>query len=209
MLLTRRLLTAGVASLVVAGASAGVAQAAVNQAVPSPACTPATTTPFAAFGDQNAYFGIPGGNFESGAPGWTFADGAGPAAGNNTAGTDPAADSTSLSLPAGSSATSPSVCVTVNAPSMRFFVRNTGKPTSLLGVTVLFTLPNGAPASLLVGAMKGSGTWQPGAVVFYLANLLARVSPTGTTNVAFRFAPLDSTGQWRVDDVYIDPIKRR
>ena len=38
--------------------------------------------------------------------------------------------------------------------------------------------------------------------------MLAKASPTGTTHVAFQFRPLDASGQWRIDDVYVDPFKR-
>jgi hypothetical protein len=203
----RRFIPAGAAALAVSiAASTGVAHAA---ATPGPACIQPTTQAFAASGDPNFYFLAPGGNFEGGAPGWTLAGGAGLQAGNNTAGGDPVSNMTSLSLPAGSSATSPPVCVGADAPSMRFFVRNTGAASSRLGVTALFTLPNGEQGSLLVASISGTGTWAATPTVYYLANLLALVSPTATTNVAFRLAPLDSTGRWSVDDVYVDPLKHR
>ena len=205
----RRFIPAGAAALAVSlAASTGVAHAAATQPTP-PACTPPTTTAFASAGDENAYFLAPGGNFEGGAPGWTLAGGAALQAGNNTAGGDPTSNTTSLSLPTGSSATSPLVCVGANAPSMRFFVRNTGAASSRLGVTVLFTRPNGKAGSLLLASIAGTGTWAASSTVYYLANLLALVSPTGTTNVAFRFAPLDSTGHWSVDDVYVARLMHR
>jgi hypothetical protein len=186
-----------------------VGTAAAHAAVTAPSCSQPTAQAFAAYKDPNSYFLAPGGNFEAGAPGWALAGGAALQAGNNTAGGDPAANSTSLSLPAGSSATSPAMCVGVTAPSLRFFVRNTGAAGSRLGVTVLFTLPNGKPGSLLVASISGTGAWAPSCTVLYFANLLALVSPTATTTVAFRFAPLDTTGKWQVDDVWVDPLKHR
>ncbi len=202
----RRFITVGVAALAIAGAGTGVAHAATTV---SPSCNPVTTQPFAALGDTNSYFLVPGGNFENGAPGWTLAGGAALAAGNNTAGGDPATNSTSLSLPAGGSATGPSVCVPLAAPWMRFFVKNTGKASSRLGVSVIVTGLNGKPATVLVATVSGTGTWQVTPQIAYAANVLALFSPTGTTSFALRFAPLDATGQWSVDDVYVDPIKHR
>lgn len=202
----RRFITAGAAALAASlAAGAGVAHAAVAQ----PSCSLPTTQAFAAYGDTNSYFLAPGGNFENGAPGWTLADGAALVAGNNTAGGDPSSNKTSLSLPAGSSATSPLVCVSALDPWMRFYVRNAGSSTSRLGVTVLFTLPNGTPGSILIAKVSGTGTWAPTPAYSYVMNVLALVSPTGTTNVAFRFAPLDSAGKWQVDDVWVDPLKHR
>ncbi len=203
----RRFITAGAAALAVAAAaSTGVARAAVLQ----PSCVPSTTQAFKQVdGDPNCYFLAPGGNFEGGAPGWTLAGGAALVAGNNTAGGDIVSNTTSLSLPAGSSATSPLVTVTALDPWLRFFARNTGAASSRLGVTVLFTLPNGKPGSLLIAKVSASGTWKATAAYSYVMNVLANASPTGTTNVAFRFAPLDSAGKWRIDDLWIDPLKHR
>jgi hypothetical protein len=203
----RRFITAGTAALALALATAaGTAHAAVTQ----PSCDLPTTQAFLGVdGDINSYFLAPGGNFEGGAPGWALAGGAKLATGNNTAGGDPSAQTTSLSLPAGSSATSPLVCVTSLDPWMRFFVRNTGASSSRLGVTVLYTLPTGKPGSILVAKVSGKGIWQPTDAYHYVMNMLAMPSPTGTTNVAFRFAPLDSAGKWQIDDVWVDPLKCR
>jgi hypothetical protein len=194
--------------LAVLGVLAGPASAAVAP-VAGPSCTPTTVEPFAAFGDNGDYFLTPGGSFENGAPGWTLSNGAALAAGNNTAGIDPSTDTTSLSLPAGSFATSPAICVTANAPTMRFFVTNTGAPSARLQVSTLFTLQNGTVGSLPVATVSGTKTWQPSPIILFYANLLALSSPTGSTNVSFQFRPLGTNGQWRIDDVYVDPFKHR
>lgn len=189
-------------------AAFGIMSASAGAATLDGSCIPPTTQAFAAAGDLNAYFPVAGGAFEAGMPAWSLMGGAALVAGNNTAGGDPLTNTTSLSLTAGSSATSPSVCVTPDTPTMRFYVRNTGSTGSKLGVTVLFTFPNGKAGSLLVAEVTGTGTWQPSPAIYFRANMLAMASPTGTTNVAFQFRPLDANGRWRVDDVYIDPFKR-
>ena len=63
--------------------------------------------PFASWGDSSSYTLIPGGNFEAGAFPWALTGGAKVLAGNETYHVGGPADSQSLSLPAGSSATSP------------------------------------------------------------------------------------------------------
>ena len=73
---------------------------------------------------------------------------------------------------------------------------------------MLYTLPNGMPKSLLVEKISADGVWQPTAAIFFMMNMLAKTSATGTTQVAFQFSPLDATGHWRIDDVYVDPFKR-
>jgi hypothetical protein len=195
--------------LVVLGILAGPASAAI--VTPSPSCTPATTEPFAAFGDTNDYFLVPGGSFESGGPAWNLSGGAVLAAGNNTAGSDPSTNVTSLSLPSGGSATSPSFCVSWAAPTMRFFLRNTGAASSRLGITEQVTFPNGFQISYPFAQLTASKSW--GTTLMPLpfgANLLAALfSPTGSVNVAFQFRPLDASGQWRIDDVYVDPFKHK
>jgi hypothetical protein len=194
--------SAAIAVLGITSAAAGAATAS------SSTCLPATTQAFAAAGDFHPYFLLSGGAFEAGTPTWNLAGGAARVAGNNTAGGDPLANTTSLSLPAGSSATSPTVCVTRDAPTIRFYVRNTGAASSRLGVTVFYSLPNGMPKSKQVASVSGTGVWQASAAIVYMADKFAAASATGTTNVSFQFTPLDANGQWRVDDVYVDPFKR-
>jgi len=100
------------------------------------------------------------------------------------------------------------VCVDRDMPTIRFYARNTGAAGSKLGVTVLYTLPNGKPGSMEVAQITGTGVWQPSPAIAFHKEMLAMASATGTTNVAFQFRPLDATGHWRIDDVYVDPFKR-
>ena len=39
--------------------------------------------------------------------------------------------------------------------------------------------------------------------------MLGGVAPLLTSDVQFRFTPLDKGGDWRVDDVYLDPLMHR
>ena len=53
--------------------------------------------------------------------------------------------------------------------------------------------------------LQGTAAWQPSPVMtLLLSNLLATLS-LDRTSIAFRFTPLDGSGAWSVDDVYLDP----
>src|SRR5262245_35051591 len=93
--------------------------------------------PFAAWDDNADYFLIKQGSLGSGANyAWRFA-GAELNARNNPF-SPYSYEESSLSLGAGASATSPRVCVTVDDPTMRFFVRNSGAETGTLKVDAVY-----------------------------------------------------------------------
>jgi hypothetical protein len=65
-------------------------------------------------------------------------------------------------------------------------------------VTVVFRDLLGNQDELPVGTVLGSAGWSPSAVMPVLGNLLSQ-------QVSFRFASL---GDWRVDDVFVDPYSK-
>src|SRR5436853_1269877 len=81
---------------------------------------------FSAWHDNRGYVLTPDGGFENGAAGWTLENGAAVGEGNETFQVGGAADHQSLALPAGSSATSPAICVTRHTGIFRFFARTGG-----------------------------------------------------------------------------------
>jgi hypothetical protein len=113
-------------------------------------------------------------------------------------------DSHSLYLPAGSSATTRAHCVGLSKPAMRFFARsaNTGLLASLK-VEVLFESSLGLRLSLPIGNVSPGASWSPSPRFLIIANLLPLL-PGQQTPVAFRFTP-QGTGNWWIDDVYVDP----
>jgi hypothetical protein len=169
------------------------------------ACGQQESQPFARWGDYNSYVLVPGGNFESGAPGWLLTGGAQVVAGNDpyTGGSD------SLSLPAGSSATSPAACTGIDHPSARTFVRNTGSSSSRLRVFATYRLALGLPYTISLGQVSGSASWQPTAPLQMglLNNVLGSVTLSQST-ISFTFVPADNSGNWQLDDVYLDPYHR-
>jgi hypothetical protein len=150
--------------------------------------------------DPAWYVPAPGGDVEGGGGEWTLVDGAAVADG-----TEPfLAGGRSLTLPAGSSATTAPMCVGVEHPTLRLFARNTGDSASLLAVSVVFRDPLGLRHALPVGMIAAGSRWAPTPVMPVVANLLAVL---GDQDVAFRFAPVGD-GQWAIDDVWVDPYKK-
>jgi hypothetical protein len=150
------------------------------------ACTDAPLSrPFLPWLDLAWYEPAPDGGFEAGADGWTL-DGAAVVSGGQPWG----GDHHSLSLPAGASATSAPVCVTLAHPTIRFFARGSG----VLTVTVL-----AGGLELPVGAVAGGGSWSPSSPMPVVANLL------GAREVRFR---LSSGGPLQVDDLWVDPYSK-
>jgi hypothetical protein len=184
-----------------AGARAGVLVAS------APDCaTQGGQAVFLPWADPASYVLAPNGGFEQGGTDWSLSGGAAPAAGNESFGVGSPGDASSLSLPAGSSATSASVCVGLENPTVRLFAKSSGSPLSALLVEVLFEDATGAIRSLPIGAVLPHGSWQPTTAMPIVANLLPLL-PGDHTPVAFRLTPLGSA-RWTVDDLYVDPYSR-
>jgi hypothetical protein len=150
--------------------------------------------PFAPWNDQASYFPAPGGTFEGGAPGWTLTGGAAVAPGGNTF----LSAGSSLSLPAGASATTPAICVDLGSPTIRAFTNGQSGAVMVSVIAAGLTLP--------LGSISARGTWQPTPAVLFLTNALGILSATGTSTAQFRFTA--SGGSVRLDDVYVDPYRR-
>lgn len=188
-------------------ASAASAQAGVLvSSAPSCSSEP-LSQPFLPWGDPASYTLSPGGSFENTMRGWTLTGGAAVTSGNETFYVGGSNDSKSLALPAGSSATSASVCVGIQNPTVRFFARNGGSATSTLQVNVLFEDSLGNVQSAPLATLTAGAAWQPTSQIPIVANLLP-LMPDNTTAVAFTFTPQGSGGDWHIDDLYVDPWGR-
>jgi hypothetical protein len=200
-------LTAAIATVITSLALAGIGATATppsgGAAVLTATCPGTFEYPFLHWGDANPYVLAPGGSFE-GQTGWTLTGGAKTVSGNESFAVHSKSDSKSLSIPAGGSATSSSICTTLWYPTIRFFATG-GSATSSLKVDVIATLPNGTVTTAQVATIAAGSAWAPTSAIYYLANFL---SPTtdGSTTVRFRFTPLGGTG-WKIDDLYVDPRK--
>jgi hypothetical protein len=168
-------------------------------------CTvPATTQALSVLGDTANYVLLPGGSFETGAPGWSL-NGASIAPGNEPWHVGAPSDSQSLSIQPGGSATSMTVCGNNAFPSFRFFAKSAnGSAGSTLHVGVQWSGLYGSGYREL-GTLNGSGyaSWQPTPSL-----ALGSLVPTGITlNVKFVFTA-DAGSAWNVDDIYVDPYAR-
>jgi hypothetical protein len=172
-----------------------------------------TTKPFSPWGDYAKYAFAPNGGFEGGAGGWTLTGGAKVVSGNESFFVRGGQDRYSLSLPPGSTAKSAPMCVSLLNGKMRFFAANAGSASARVKVQVLY---NGGVGGLLgslgsllglseVGYFTSGPAWKPSPAIGMLGGTL----PLLTSSVQFRFsAPYDG-GNFRIDDVYLDPFLSR
>ena len=182
---------------------------ALAKAPPGDCGWDAGSQPFTNWGDSGSYFLVPGGSFEGGTSGWSLS-GAAVVPGNESFYVNSLSDSQSMSIPDDASATSPSVCVTVQSPSLRFFVLNTGAKDAKLEVDLNYTDDKGKARTQKlkdIGTDKTLGSWTLTDPIRFLGPINSVLDHDGKTNVSFTFSPKDSKGNWQIDDEYVDPIK--
>ena len=151
----------------------------------------ALSHPFARWLDSADYELAPGGDFESST--WTLSGGAKLVAGSEPYAATGTLGSSSLSLPAASSAQSPPTCVDAAYPSIRFFIAGKG--------SVAVNVVDGGlviPAGIAVAG----GGWSPSPVMLTISAVLGALSG-GTAEVSLSFTAL--SGDPQIDDVFIDP----
>jgi hypothetical protein len=213
--------TAGIsrsAARILMAACAAVAAVAVLGAQPARAAEPtllgcgySPVHPFLGFLDPLPYTLVPGADFESGAQGWKLSGGARVVSGNEPWFVTGAGHSRSLLLPAGSSATSPPMCMGLVLPVVRFFSTG-GVLLSYMQVEALYTDTAGRQKSIvLLPVGLPSKTWIPNLPMLQLGGALNTLTLNGlTSEISLRFTPrglLFGSGTWQVDDVYVDPWK--
>lgn len=176
--------------------------------LPGFCANPKLTQPFRPWLDPMQYVLAPDGGFEEGAEDWRLRNGADVVRANESFFVRDEDDRRSLELPAGASAQSPVTCVGLDRPTVRFFVRRTsGWLLSTLKVEVLYNGLDGELRTIALAPVTALGTgWQPTLPLPILANVLPNLSDDQAV-VAFRFTAL--SGEWRIDDVYVDPYAKR
>jgi hypothetical protein len=183
------------------GASSASAGLLVKDA---PDCTPKPTTqPFKPWGDSSQYNLAPGGSFEAGTQSWSLSGKASVVSGNEPWKVAGAGHTRSLRLPPGASATSPTICVGLEHPTIRFFAKNDRALLSTLTVEVITETSLGLTVAVPVGVVLPSGQWKPSPKFLVLANLLPLL-PGNYTPVRFRVTSV-GLGTWSVDDFFVDP----
>ncbi|HEY0516355.1 MAG TPA: hypothetical protein VGD00_04485 [Solirubrobacteraceae bacterium] len=197
-----------VSSFALMALNAPLAQANPLSLLPGSCGNQVESQPFARWGDTYKYTAVAGGTFEAGSLPWALFSGARVVSGNESYYVTAGTDRNSLSLPSGSSALSPAMCASIYHPTLRLFVRNTGSSSSRLRVEALYPALLGGVQSARIGEIGGASVWQPTpTLTLTAANLMATLSLQQTV-LAYRFTPEDASGQWSVDDVYLDPRMR-
>jgi hypothetical protein len=190
-------------ALATALAAVLAAAPAAHAAQPIGTCPdePASSQPFLAYdGDDGTYFPAPSGDFESGAPGWQFDDGAALV-------DSPAGTGTSVSIPPGASATSPLICVSRAHVSARLYGQAFDGPRrdrARIDVDIV------SPLGLTTADrnIRVEESYQP-TRVFRLGASLFDLDPTTlTTQIRLRFTT-EGPASAVLDDLWIDPSARR
>jgi hypothetical protein len=179
-------------------------------AAPAPAICdyPASRPVFAMWHDGKNYVLTENGGLEQGDGGWTLTDGAATVEGNEPFLVNDAADHQSLSLPAGSSATSPGTCFAHRDSTFRFVARTDGTRKSRLKVEVLYTNGNGKSSSRVAGKLRGRDEWAPTKKLSLAIGRAKGRGKTTTGTIAFRFTPVGEAANWQIDDLHLDPRAR-
>ena len=161
-----------------------------------------TSQPFAQFGDYRYYtFGTNGG-LENGATGWSLS-GARVVSGNESFYVHSHGDAHSLSLPAGSTAYTPKLCMGTTSTVMRYFLKGSSDGSVRVDV-VLRGLLGQVLGVFQVSTVSTDSSWQAGPPVLNLDSLLGLL---GVSSVQLKFTTLSGTAQ--IDDVYVDPWASR
>jgi hypothetical protein len=169
-----------------------------NAATTASCQDPVLENPFTDLGDYRDYVLAPSGDFEDPAlEGWNLEGGA-------AATVDEDGDF-ALALPAGSTATSPAMCIDLNYPTARFHVRNQVEDGDL-EVEVMYVDHKKAYKPHKVKKLKGKRGWA--------ATEDIKIDPerggkeAGWRRVAFRFVAHKDKGDFRIDNLYVDPRMR-
>ena len=163
---------------------------------------------FSRWGDQRSYVLAPDGGFEAGGAGWSLKGGTKAVEGNESYYLGGPDDSRALSLPAGGSAASPPICMSLDTPVFRLMARNTGDPSSRLRVEAVYRLL-GLVQTRVVSDLSASSSWAPTRPISTVLGLSTIVGTLIPSSIEIRVTPLDTKGNWQIDDLYIDPFARR
>lgn len=177
--------------------------ATVKTALAAPGTCGAGTPVFSAWSDAGKYVLGVDGDLEAGGGAWALSGGAAAVSGGDPFALGGRVSTKALSLPAGSSATTPASCIAADTPTFRLLARNQGAASSKLRVDVVFG-PLGKKEVVSAGVISAGAVWAPTKVL-----TLALNKAGAATTAQFRFTPADATGRWQIDSVYVDPTLRR
>lgn len=162
---------------------------------------------FARWGDNNYYYLAPNGGLEFGSLGWSLSGGASVVSGN-----EPfyASGSRSLSLPSGSTAMSPGLCIGPKNLALRMFGSDVGGGDSGLRARVVwYGLLNKVLGITDYATFTPGQGWAPTSAVSSAGGFNLIVPLLGSTSARVQLTPIGSGSNWRIDDLYIDPWASR
>jgi hypothetical protein len=201
---TSRILFAAAVAAMALLAPAGSASAGIlSQSAGSCPSYP-TAKVFSKWLDPFNYTPAPGGHFESSA-GLDFTGGAKIVAGNETSFIGGSTHGNSVLIPRGGTVTTGAMCVGLDKPTVRFFAKRPGFALlPLMTVEGVYTTKSGKTASLpLVGVPLAGNSWSLQLPFVSLGSVLELGDQT-----MMRFRLRAVTGDWQVDDFYVDPARR-
>lgn len=188
--------------LVLAATASAAARAGDSSPWAAPCTNQVVASPFTRWQDDQSYTLVPGGGFEA-AGAWSLAGGATIVGGNEPFFAHAAGEHQALMLPPGGAATSKPMCVSLQHPTIRMFVRNLGPKFSFFRLQAIYKDATGMLQTVEFAKLAATPRWWPSPAIAYLVNVDVPLDGDGTTAVAFRFVGL--TGVTLVDDVYVDP----
>lgn len=196
----------GLGAACLVGAMLGIGSGSVlafGTAVP---CASRTEAPvFATWGDTFNYFRVQNGGFESGTSDWALTGGAAVVSGNEPSKVGGTNDAKSLTIPAGATAESRTICVSRGEDTIRLFARNARVSGAILHVTALVRSTSGqiAQTAFDINGDAAPAGWAP-TLRLTIPNLLGG---TGTEELTLQFTTRGTAATWSIDDVYVDPYK--
>jgi hypothetical protein len=194
----------GAAVIALAGAFPQAGHAAER-----PSCGYEYLSPFSLWGDDGLYGLAPSGSFEEGAAGWELSEGA--AVTVPGSGLRVGSELFSLSLPAGSSATSPPICIQPGSPWARVFAHTwDARPDVRRGLRVSIRYTDsvtGRKTTRPVAKLAQQPVWGPTRRLALGGPLSVKPGNSPRKPVRFVFTPLHGTS-WSIDDLFIDPKRR-
>lgn len=162
------------------------------------------STPFTRWGDDNAYFLVSSGDFESGRDGWGTSGDPVVVADQEPWKINGTDDSSALMIPVGTAARSPRMCVESNEESVRFFYRSPGVPGAKMKVTVEIDGKLGFASTTWI-ADGSQDRWRRSPRIS-MPNLRFA---NGRQYIVIRFTPIGTEAPWTIDDVMVDPFVSR
>ena len=170
-------------------------------------CPGGGTQVFAPWKDYNSYYLAPNGGLENGASGWSLSGGASVVSGN-----EPfyASGSHSLSLPSGSTAMSPVLCIGPKNLMLRMFGSDAAGTDSGLRVRVVwYGLLNRVIGITDYATFTPRGGWGPTSTVDSRGGFNLILPLLGSTSARLMLTPMGSGSKWQIDDLHVDPWASR